>query len=395
MKSAWSNVHAYTSFFITFLLPLCTQTRLLQENQDLALVVADSVVQAFQQRQGIKPDFVLPLQEIGTDNTVTLPDGTIVSLDGLEPKSLYTAGAECFQDHVRVPCSDPTVFAKTDENGLRVIVSKDAKGDIMSILVGQENSGQSIQLEAVAPGILTHIPSEAFDEEYYSQFVLVDPLLSSSLGEQIRRQFSLKNLEHNTNDQEENDNDMHPWRDRRLTDSCNDEYRVIEVALASESSFCQKIGIDNVESTINSIMADVAFDFEIAGLCFTTQISYRESYCDESSDPYAEMVSGENGQDFLSSFAQYWGTKRLHVKRDVAEMFTGTPLGPVPCPTENNPEAVCAAVGLALGVGQSCAYLDFLSYGINHVTFSENAQARSNLVSHEIGHTVGKGNSLV
>jgi hypothetical protein len=384
MGSARSTLHAYTFFFIAFILPVCTRARLLQENEAV-LVVSENEMQAFQHRQSIKAGYQLPLQKIDPErNSVTLPDGTIVSLDGLQPKSMYTTSAECFHDHVQVACSEPTVFAKTDENGLKVIVSKDANGNIMNILVGQENSGQSIKLEAVAPGILTYIPPEAFDEEYYNQFVLADPLLSSSIGDQIRRQFR----EQNKTDQEENDNDIHRRRDRRsLAESCNGEYRVIEVALASESSFCQKIGVDDVESTINSIMADVAFDFEIAGLCFTTQISYRESYCDGSIDPYVEMVSSEH---FLASFALYWNTRRLHVKRDVAEMFTGTPLAPYPCPTENNPDAVCTAVGMALGVGPSCAYLDFLSYGINHVTFSGNAQARSNLVSHEIGHTIGK-----
>jgi hypothetical protein len=86
-----------------------------------------------------------------------------VLLDGVEPVSYYISSAECFQDHERVTCTEPTVFAKTDEAGVGVIVSKDANGNIMSILVSQENSGQSIKLVAVAPGILvTYIPPRGF-----------------------------------------------------------------------------------------------------------------------------------------------------------------------------------------------------------------------------------------
>jgi hypothetical protein len=352
-------------FLATFLVVTRTQARLLQDPS----LVADDVLQAFQSRQGVKPDYALPIQEIGLDNVVVLPDGATVSLDGVEPVSYYTPNAKCFQDHRQVSCSEPTVFAKTDENGVRVIVSKDANGDILNILVGQKNSGQSTKLVAVAPGIVTYIPPEAFDVNFYNKFVLADPLVNT-IGEQIRqglRPENLENIEHEENESGTSPNDFH----RRLGDTCNDEYRVIEVGVASESSFCKFVnGENNVEPMINSIMAGVAFEYELDGLCFTARISFKESFCDESNDPLRNAVQENDASILLITFGTYWNKNNGGVERDLAVLLSGTPLQEVECPDGSG--ETCRVIGMANGIGASCINANRHAYAVNYVTFSEN-----------------------
>jgi hypothetical protein len=356
MNFKLSSVEAV--FLAVFLFSTCTQARLLQE----PVLVTEDVLQTFQASQGIKPDYALPLQEIGADNTVTLPDGAIVSLDGVQPVSYYTPNAKCFQDHEQVSCSEPTVFAKTDENEVRVIVAKDAGGNILNILVGQENSGQSIKLVAVAPGIVTYIPPEAFDEDFYKKFILADPL-ASSIGEQIRQQLDHEKLEDN-----ESGNNVHR---RHLGASCDDEYRVIEVGITSESSFCAFVsGQSNVEPIVNSIMAGVAFEYEIDGLCFMARISFRESFCDGSSDPLQKSIQQNNAAMLLLAFSMYWNKNNGNVERDLAVLISGTALQEVECP--DDPNETCQVIGLAQGIGAACTGDNRQSYAINYVAFSEN-----------------------
>ena len=81
----------------------------------------------------------------------------------------------------------------------------------------------------------------------------------------------------------------------------------------------------------------------------------------------------------MDFFQKYWNSNRGNIKRDVAELFSGTGLE-------------CSGGSCVIGcayVGTSCSSLAG-SYGVNWVTFNMNSVLQSTLVSHEIGHTLGK-----
>ena len=87
----------------------------------------------------------------------------------------------------------------------------------------------------------------------------------------------------------------------------------------------------------------------------------------------------------MDCFQDYWNANRRNVHRDVAELFTGVGYE-------------CDDDGCTIGcayVAETCETfrngdIDLSSsYGINWVTYTSNSVKRSNLVAHEIGHTVG------
>lgn len=172
-------------------------------------------------------------------------------------------------------------------------------------------------------------------------------------------------------EQKEHDNGNNDIHRHRLANSCNDEYRVIEVGVTTESSFCDFVnGESNVETTINSIMAGVAFEYEVDVLCFTARMSYRESFCDESSDPLRQAVQKHNAMILLLSFSMHWNKNKGSVERDLAVLISGTALQEIECP--DDPGKTCKLIGMARGIGTSCTDANKQSYAINYVTFTGN-----------------------
>ena len=90
--------------------------------------------------------------------------------------------------------------------------------------------------------------------------------------------------------------------------------------------------------------------------------------------------SGCSNDGLLDYFQEYWNTYRTDVHRDIAELFSGTGL-------ECYDDGSCV-IGCAY-METSCVYQSTYSYGINYVTYTTNTVSRSNLVSHEVGHTLG------
>jgi hypothetical protein len=206
---------------------------------------------------------------------VTLPDGTVVSLSDMTPRSYFTSSAKCFENDVQTPCPPPTVSVKTDENGLKIIAANDENGEISNILIIDEASGTEVSFEAVAPGYVTYIPEDAYDDDYFNQFILADPVgYTDDMEERIRRRVQIME-------------DPEEHKTRQLQRGDCTQLRVIETAIAVESSYCQEIGGSNdVDRTVNNIMARVAAEYEQPNLCFTAAISHFEKYCDPDTDPY-------------------------------------------------------------------------------------------------------------
>jgi Reprolysin (M12B) family zinc metalloprotease len=337
--------------------------------------VDEEILYAFREMQGIKPGYSLNVQSVLRDNSTAVmhPDGAVISLDDMIPRSYFSPTANCSRDDVPVPCPQPTVFTKTDENGRTIMKAMAANGEISSISVADLDTGSRVTFEAVAPGVVSHVPADAMDEEFYSQFVYGEPT-RQRMGENLFQKLRGQNLTEPEEQEEE---------DRCL------RFRVIEVAIVAESSFCEKVGgtFEDVESAVNSIIANVASAYEQNGLCYTVVMSHLETYCDPGRDPYRRGTrSGRSGcgnvPGLLGFFERFWSVRRVLVRRDMAELFTGTPL------ERCGPGESCSVIGCA-NIETSCKGR-YQSYGVNHVTFTQNSIARKNLVAHEMGHTLGE-----
>ena len=250
--------------------------------------VPDHVLLKFKTNNGVKANANLPLQAIngngiGSTPSVTLPDGTIISLDddSLEPVNVYTSSANCYEDGIQklVTCPSPTVFSKI-ENGYKILVSKSSSsnnGKIRSIKARKQGSSNSapVTLQAVDDDgdVVTYIPEDAIDDEFFGKYTLMskEPQEDDS-SSRIRRALRGK-IEEETN--QDNENQNHHHNSRQLNGACT-SYRIIEVAVATDSSFCNTIGSSNVAAKIQSIIADVSIDYEQEGLCFKALVSHQE-----------------------------------------------------------------------------------------------------------------------
>lgn len=236
-------------------------------------------------------------------------------LDGLVPRSSpFSASCRCFDDDVEYTCPESTVSTMTTDDGKKILVNKNKKGEIISITAKHKN-GHSQSLQAVSPGVLAYIPPGDFDEEVASKFIFK----AEELPDRIRR-----NLRSHSKLQQDR---------RQLQASCNGQFREIEVAIAVESSFCSKNQVINAggpDNFVQTLMSDVSAEYEMDGLCFRAVISHYEKFCNPETDPYKEGVdlnqSGCGSTGLLQFFRTYWNSNRQGVRRDVAELFSGTGL---------------------------------------------------------------------
>jgi len=158
-----------------------------------------------------------------------------------------------------------------------------------------------------------------------------------------------------------------------------ESFKEIELAVAYESSFCSKnSGTKSAsDQKVIQVVAGVSIKYQQTGLCTKVNIVYMEGYCDSATDPYKKYVdlnnSGCGNSGLLQGFQNYWNDNRKDIKRDDAQLFSGTGLE---C---NNGSCVigCAYVGTLCGSN---------AYGVNNVMFSGNSNSQQVLVAHELGH---------
>ena len=352
--------------------------------------VPDHVLAKFKTKHGVKANANLPLQDINNSSNnrkqVNLPDGTSITLDddddSLTPINIFKSTASCYEDGQQISCptSNPTTFTKV-ENGYKVLISKSHNGKIRSIKARKQVSSnaqggtgsQVYTLQAVSDDVVTYIPDEAIDDDFFSKFILKD----QASGD-IRRALRGKILD-DPDEAAANESGEH----RQLQSSSCSSFRTIELAVATDSSFCSDAGGSGaVEAVVIEIISDVSFDYEQDNLCFEVKLSHFETWCNPSADPYKPGVDlnssgcGETG--LLQFFQNYWNSNRGSVKRDIAQLFSGTGLE-------------CFSSG---GCVIGCAYVNAActsaAYGVNYVSYTNNVVGRSNLVAHEIGHVTGK-----
>ncbi|KAL3938791.1 MAG: hypothetical protein SGBAC_006377, partial [Bacillariaceae sp.] len=117
---------------------------------------------------------------------------------------------------------------------------------------------------------------------------------------------------------------------RKLQQGCS-SYKVVEVAIAYDSSFCSRVAggsSDTARSVVEETVARAALLFE--EICIRVRLSYLEGCCDPSQDPYRKVTAGTfnnacgSDQGALRAFRDMWEDSRTHVKRDTAHLFHGT-----------------------------------------------------------------------
>ena len=375
-----------------------------------------------------------------------------LDLSDLQPYTTFKSTAKCYSDDVPVPCPterDTTLFEKYDfDNNIHIQVSKNvdsAKIDTITIRKTKRrgdddeevtNFSVPTTLQAIGNGLDTvfaYVPYEALDTTYMSNFKMQSQEIPDSSetptktrgeagGRHLRSRSSVlhQSIHQNIQNVIDNDSDSDA-SSRNLKENKNknpprqleecDTFREVELAVAVESSFCEKAGgggNGNAEDDkdkgkarkeVDKIIAAVSKEYEMDGLCMKVSIvhyeevrivglsfglfdiafswpirptltgcishklhpcvSYPSQYCNPNNDPYKPGVKtnksgcgSDNG--LLDEFQNYWNNNRKDVKRDLAQLMSGTGLE-------------CSGGGCVIGcayVAASCAAPKF-SYGVN------------------------------
>lgn len=218
------------------------------------------------------------MQELGPNNSIKFSNGDEVSLDGLEPLSVFSPGAKCWEGEKKVACPETTVFTRAvDHDGSKVVVAKDKSGKIIKVRK-KKLDGDSETLHAIEGDnnemYFASLPDDAVDEEFFASFIMRNKDVEDRLGRELRG--IAKEVKA-------------PMENRKLQSTCT-QFREIELAVAVESSFCAQIGANNIDAKVQSIVADMASDYEQNNLCFTVTMVHYEKHCNANNDPYKQGV---------------------------------------------------------------------------------------------------------
>lgn len=232
----------------------------------------------FKAKAGLKKDYKLKLHKIKQDNSFSFLDGTKIFLNALEPHTVLSPSATCFDGLNEAKCPETTVFAGT-QNGRKIVAAKNANGDIEFVKV--KKGPNNYMFQAIKPNVLAYIPDEAQDPAFFGSFKMKD----IDLGNRIRRQLRGAVSDHSG-----------PVS-RQLQGPCS-SFREVELAVAVESSFCSQIGNANVDAKVQSLIADVSTDYEQPGLCFKVTMVHYEKHCNAATDPCKSFDSNESSPCF-------------------------------------------------------------------------------------------------
>ena len=149
-------------------------------------------------------------------------------------------------------------------------------------------------------------------------------------------------------------------------------YKIIDVAIVYDSSFCAKYGGSaGANRKVHEIVSLANVFYNQPGLCAFLSIPSIEGHCRHSTDPYRSMVKKDS---LLHDFASYWNRNRGGRRRDAAHFFSGTDYSP-----DNG-------VGRAY-LGQHACSTRF-GYGVNWITFTSVLHHQAVLFAHELGHNL-------
>jgi len=352
------------------------------EHEPLFQVPSKEVMDEFMKNHQMKQGIDLPMIKISERNTIKV-NGAVHSMDDLLPMDVFSPDATYMDDGKEKPLPAVAMFMKVASDNT-MLVTKGPGGNVQTIDITYAD-GSNTFMEEVSGGVLAVMLPEARDKEAMSKFIMAETKLLGESGNnssepQIGRSSSGNAKEIGLGWRKLMEQSDSSREERHLQSGCS-MLRVIEVAIAYDSSFCSKMnGASNANAAAQQIVARASTLYQ-NNFCGKIQITYLEGFCDPSTDPYAAGVrpnqSGCGNSGLLQFFSSFWGTNRGSVRRDTAHLFSGTALE-------------CNNAGCVIG----CASVQSLcstssSYGVNHITFFTDRQLQSDLLAHELGHNCG------
>lgn len=323
----------------------------------------------------LKQNAILKVQELHSSNKFSV-NGKQYTLDEMERVEVFTPDAKYLLDGMEQKFPPVKVFTKS-QHDVEILVRFDRKDRLDTIILTNTTTGATVGelVPTLEKEYLITVTNKDVDQRRWNErFRLAD-------GVKIKVDEKGKWL---GSDKTRKDSGLKPKLKRKADGPCV-EYRVIEIAVDYESSFCSHHGgSENAYDAVISTVASTSIRYQQKGLCRVVHLSQLNGYCNPLEDPYLlavkENKSGCNGYGLLSFFAEYHIAYRTNVKRDAAMLFSGTGLE---CDLKNPDLCV---VGCA-NIESLCS--DTEGYGVTYATFVNSTNFRSILVAHELGHISG------
>lgn len=313
----------------------------------------------FRNEYGLVPDMNLTVQETPANKNV-FKYGNRMYGDNADPLDVFTNDATYTHNGVAGNLPTSRIFQEADNDGKRVTISKDIYGETQVVMV-VDDDGSVEELASIAPGVFVSIKPGDYDvEDMLSRFGYADIGGAKTFGNPI-------------------------FPSKTDIGGCH-EYRLLELAVVYDVSFCKEYGGTQKEADNQAIflVALVSSRNQQDNFCLKVEISHLEGYCDATKDPYREMIalgvsgcrSEDEGIGLLPNFQNYWNANRTSISRDTVALLTGTPMD----------------CGQTCIVG--CAKMDSTcirqkAYSVTWATFIKSAALRSSVLAHEIAHNNG------
>jgi len=353
-------------------------SRNLSQNQQIQIIDSSS----FKKTNELKSETNLDFQVISDTNPTVTVNGKTYSLDVLDPIDIYTADATfTIDDEVLVGESstiEPHVFVGK-EGGDTVMVTTGSDGELLTVDVFGED-GTEVSMGALVPGIVATVKSEDLDPDFLERFKYGSIDYVSS--EQTDDDTSTFNQSEPA-EEIESEPDVSENQDGRSLQSGCSNVKVIKMAVAFDSTFCQNEGgsYTRAKQKIERIVGKVSTKYQSQGICTMVRISHVEGHCNSSSDPYRAGINlGRTGcgghHGVLHQFQAYFKENNPFVTRDVAHLFYGK----------------------GLNDGAGCAYQDVLcnkswGYAVNQM-YTSNEARLVDLVTNTLGHNAVGSSSV-
>jgi Metallo-peptidase family M12 len=323
----------------------------------------------------------------------------VYGLSDLQVVDVYSSDAQYILDGEPIPL--PSVLES------RTLIGKSAQGETIMITRGSSDKirtldifghdGSDEYMATIKPGVLATINPDDLDLESLKKFTMGDMAFMDAdpdadyyydddeAYERALGGFSLpegRYLRTTTKKQQEvvspGGDMVSSVGDRSLQSTGCSSLRVVEVAVAFDSTFCAKQGGEQAtRQEVERIVARASMMYQQQGVCTKVVISHMEGFCSSSQDPYRAGVdantSGGGVCGLLGSFQQYWQANRGSVRRDAAHLFYARDLA--------GGAVGCAFVSALCSTGSG--------YGANEMEFSTDQQRRAITFAHELGHNIG------
>jgi hypothetical protein len=330
----------------------------------------------------------LPIQEYDKNiNSFTI-DRVVYSLDSLEPCKITDAGLIVQENGVNMNTLGRAATVVTCREGYvkgtTILVLFDEDGSVTNGLIKPDGQPEISLVATKIRNQLATVKAADYDPEFFGQFNLADPLNSTERrrlrleGGSLRGQSAKIEV---------------PSPERQLTHTCdndvtnkNNVYKVIEIAVHYDSSFCQAAGGNPrlAQRKVEEVLRFTSLKYQVSPICAIIKLVFVDGWCEPASDPFLRSTSGGveiDAESLSSNYSVFFQQKDIFdaaarvatVERDVALFFTAQRF-------QDSVVGIAYGGGLCDNVGQ---------YGAVNIFFSKNILAQAVVVAHEIGHSIG------